>query len=86
MHAKTDGGRFVIGGCDAAELAERFGTPLYVYDEEGLEGGCRAFAQTMAGGPTGSRGLYALKSFPAIAMARLAHQAGLGLLCASSGE
>src|SRR5207253_1355317 len=58
----------------------------YVYDEEGLEDGCRAFAQTVAGGPAGSRGLYALKSFPAIAMARLAHQAGLGILCASSGE
>jgi diaminopimelate decarboxylase len=40
----------------------------------------------MAAGPAGSSGLYALKAFPAIGMARVAHRAGLGTLCASGGE
>ena len=26
-------GHLTIGGCDTGELAEHFGTPLYVYDE-----------------------------------------------------
>ena len=29
-------GRLVLGGVDAGELAERFGTPLWVYDESTL--------------------------------------------------
>ena len=27
------GGHLVIGGCDLTELAERYGTPLYIFDE-----------------------------------------------------
>ena len=26
-------GRLRVGGCDVVELAEQFGTPLFVYDE-----------------------------------------------------
>ena len=85
-HSHIDAGHLVIGGCDTVELAERYDTPLYVYDEAGLEAECAAFAGAMASGPEGSRGLYALKAFPAIAMASLAHRAGLGILCASGGE
>jgi diaminopimelate decarboxylase len=86
VHASIEGGRLAIGGCDTVELAERFGTPLYVYDEAGLEEECRDFARAMAAGPGGSRGLYAVKAFPAVAMAALAHREGLGILCASAGE
>ena len=28
----TPGNRLAIGGCDLVDLAERFGTPLYIYD------------------------------------------------------
>jgi diaminopimelate decarboxylase len=84
--SRVEGGHLLIGGCDTVELADRFGTPLYVYDEAALEHGCRDFAAAMASGPPGSRGLYALKAFPAVAMARIASEAGLGILCASGGE
>jgi diaminopimelate decarboxylase len=86
VHASVEGGHLVIGGCDTVELAARFGTPLYVYDELGLEEQCQDFARAMAGGPTGSRGLFAMKAFPAVAMAAIAWRAGLGILCASAGE
>lgn len=86
VHSSIEGGRLAIGGCDTVELADRFGTPLYVYDEAGLEDECQTFAAAMAAGPEGSRGLYALKAAPLVAMARIAHAAGLGLLCASAGE
>ena len=86
VHASIENGRLSVGGCDAAELAQRFGTPLYVYDEAGLEDACRSLAEAIARGPAGSRALYALKAFPSVAMARIAHDVGLGLLCASAGE
>jgi diaminopimelate decarboxylase len=85
-HSSIEDGHLVIGGCDTVELARRFGTPLYVYDEAGLQEQCEAFARAMAGGPAGSRGLYAVKAFPAVTIAAIAHGAGLGILCASLGE
>jgi diaminopimelate decarboxylase len=85
-HSSIEGGHLVIGGCDTLELAARFGTPLYVYDEAGLEQQCVDLARALAAGPPGSRGLYAVKAFPAVAMAAIAHRAGLGILCASLGE
>ena len=29
-------GNFEIGGCDCVELAEKYSTPLYILDEEGV--------------------------------------------------
>jgi diaminopimelate decarboxylase len=86
LHSQIVDGHPLVGGCDTVDLAEQYGTPLYVYDELGLEEECAGFARAMSLGPEGSRGLYALKAFPAVAMAALAHRSGLGLLCASGGE
>jgi diaminopimelate decarboxylase len=85
-HSSVERGHLVIGGCDTVELAAQFGTPLYVYDEAGLEEQCEDLARAITRGPPGSRGLYAAKAFPAVAMAAIAHRAGLGILCASLGE
>ena len=85
-NASVDDGRLSIGGCDALELAAELATPLYAYDEYALREACTSFAAAIANGPTGSRGLYALKAFPAVAMARLAHECGLGILCSTGGE
>jgi diaminopimelate decarboxylase len=84
--SSAEGGRLSVGGCDALELADRFGTPLFVYDEDELRVRCTEFAAAMAGGPDGSRGLFAVKAFPVVAMARLAHECGLGILCSTAGE
>jgi diaminopimelate decarboxylase len=85
-HSSIEHGHLLIGGCDTVELAALFGTPLYVYDEAGLQEHCEDFARAMARGPSRSRGLYAVKAFPAVAMAAMAYRAGLGILCASLGE
>ena len=34
-------GRLSVGGCDLVELAETYGTPLFVYDEAHLRAACR---------------------------------------------
>ncbi len=36
-------GHLVVGGCDVVDLAEEFGTPLYLFDELTLRHKCREF-------------------------------------------
>ena len=36
-------GHLEIGGCDTIDLAEKYGTPLYVVDENEIRKNCRAF-------------------------------------------
>ena len=74
-------GRLYVGGCDLLELARRFGTPLFVYDEAHLRARCREAASSFDDGVA-----YATKAFLCRAMARLAHEEGLCLDVASLGE
>ncbi len=74
-------GRLAIGGCDVIELAGRFGTPLFVYDEEHLRVRCREAVAAFGDGAT-----YAAKAFLCRAMARLVHEEGMGIDVASGGE
>ncbi len=74
-------GRLSIGGVDCEALADEFGTPLYVYDEDDLRARCREYA---AGFPDGVA--YAAKAFVCGAMAQLVVEEGLDLDVASVGE
>jgi diaminopimelate decarboxylase len=76
----TDG-HLHIGGCDVLELAERFGTPLFVYDEAHLRARCREAVAAFGEGVA-----YASKAFLCLAMARLAHEEGMHLDVATGGE
>ncbi len=74
-------GSLWIGGCSTLQLAEEFGTPLFIYDEEHLRARCR---ETVAS--FGDQAVYAGKAFLCLAMARLAHEEGLRIDVASGGE
>jgi diaminopimelate decarboxylase len=74
-------GHLRVGGIDLLELAEEFGTPLFVYDEEHLRVACREAVSAWGDGVA-----YASKAFLCRAMARLAHEEGLLLDVASGGE
>jgi diaminopimelate decarboxylase len=76
----ADGG-LVIGGCDVAEVAREFGTPVFVYDEDHLRARCAEAYDAF-----GAHATYATKAFLCRAMARIAAEAGLGLDVASGGE
>ncbi len=76
-----DGGSLTIGGCDTLELAREFGTPVFVYDEQHLRDRCREAVAAF-----GSHATYATKAFLCRAMAKLAHEEGMGLDVASGGE
>jgi len=70
-----------MGGCNVAELAAEYGTPLFVYDEAHLRLRCR---EAVAAFPDGVA--YATKAFLCGAMAQLAHEEGMHLDVATGGE
>ncbi|MEM8706776.1 MAG: diaminopimelate decarboxylase [Actinomycetota bacterium] len=70
-----------IGGCNTLELAEEFGTPVFVYDEQHLRDRCREAVEAFGDGVA-----YATKAFLCGAMARLAHEEGMHLDVATGGE
>jgi diaminopimelate decarboxylase len=74
-------GHLHVGGIDLLELAEEFGTPLFVYDEDHLRQACREAVTAWGDGVA-----YATKAFLCRAMARLAHEEGMHLDVASGGE
>ncbi len=67
---------------DLEELAGRFGTPLFVYDEEHLRARCREYLSHFGSGNVA----YASKAFLCTAMARLVDEEGLNLDVATGGE
>jgi diaminopimelate decarboxylase len=74
-------GPLSVAGLDLVELADRFGTPLFVYDEAHLRDRCR-----QARAAWGEGVAYATKAFLCLAMARLAHEEGLCLDVSTGGE
>jgi diaminopimelate decarboxylase len=78
----NDAGVLSIGGVTVAAMAEQFGTPLYVYDEEHLRNRCREAVSAFGK----DRVIYATKAFLCSAMARLANEEGLLLDVATGGE
>src|SRR5579862_4537203 len=83
----NDRGHLEIGGCDAIELAERFGTPAYVVAEDDLRARARAFVEAFrAAGQADFEVIFASKAFPATAVMALFASEGLGCDVASAGE
>ncbi|HJR45753.1 MAG TPA: diaminopimelate decarboxylase [Actinomycetota bacterium] len=78
----SDSGRLQIGGLDAVELAERFGTPLIVLDRTTLE--TRAKSYSAALDP--SRVVYAGKALCCVAICQIIDSLGLSLDVCSGGE
>lgn len=79
-------GHLEIGGCDTVELAEQFGTPLYVMDEALIRQRAREFTDAFRRTGLPFQVAYASKAFCTMAMCRLADEEGLSLDVVSDGE
>ncbi len=79
--AEIVAGRLSVGGCDIGDLAEEYGTPVFVYDEAHLRNRCREAVRAFGEGVA-----YATKAFLCTAMARLAYEEGMSLDVATGGE
>jgi diaminopimelate decarboxylase len=87
LRAESSPERLVIAGCDLVELAEQYGTPLYMYDQATMDEALKTYQQALASCYPGEWGItYAGKAFLCVAMAQWAHQRGLWLDCTGVGE
>ena len=75
-----------IGGVSCIELAERFGTPLYVYDEEKIISQAKDALEGFSSDMFETEVVYASKAFSSIALFRLLSSLGIGLDVVSGGE
>ncbi len=83
----TSAGHLTVAGCDLVELAETYGTPLYVYDEATIRRRALAYRDALAAlYPGSSLVAYAAKALCAPWLLRLLAPLGLGLDVASGGE
>jgi len=79
-------GHLIIGGCDSVELAAKFGTPLYLFDEFSLRSKCREFKAEFSQRYADTTIIYACKAFINRALALILNEEGLGLDVVSAGE
>ncbi len=80
-------GHLELGGADCVELAQRFGTPLYLFDEAYIRKMMRVYRDTLAQKYEG-KGLvlYASKAFSCQAIYRIADEENIGIDVVSGGE
>lgn len=80
-------GHLTVGGMDTVDLAQKYGTPLYVMDENLIRKHCRSFKSSIDKF-YGGEGLvcYASKAFCCMEMCRIMKDEGIGLDVVSIGE
>ena len=81
---KRTGGVLCADGVPLPEVAQRFGTPCYVYSAAAIQEAVRSFQNAMSGLPL--RLCYAVKANPNGAILRLLAREGLGAEVVSGGE
>ena len=79
-------GELVVAGCRLADLADSWGTPLYVVDETAVRAQVRRVARALGDRWRNSRMVFASKAFPCTAVYRLMAEEGIGVDVAGAGE
>ncbi len=82
----NENGHLTIGGCDAVDLANEFGTPLYVLDEELIRSNCRAYQSAFKSRYPNVEIAFAGKALLCQAVCCMMAQEGMALDVASRGE
>lgn len=80
-------GHLTLAGVDTVSLAEKYGTPLYLIDENRVRKNMRLYRDTMRREfGEGSYPLYASKALSMKQIYRIAHEEDIGIDVVSSGE
>ncbi|MCM3163167.1 diaminopimelate decarboxylase [Metabacillus litoralis] len=82
----NDKGHLEIGGVDTIQLANEYGTPLYVYDVALIRERARSFKESFEKMGVKAQVAYASKAFSSVAMFQLIEEEGLSLDVVSGGE
>jgi diaminopimelate decarboxylase len=79
-------GELIVGGYKISELAERFGTPLYVLDEQTIREVAREYKQALDEFYPNNLPIFASKALSIQAVFAILQQEGFGLDVVSAGE
>lgn len=79
-------GRLMVGGCDVVETTNRFGTPLIIYDQAGIEERARLFRESFRSKKFKTNVIYASKALSTLYLIGLIDELGLHLDVVSGGE
>ncbi len=80
-------GHLCMGGQDTVRLAQTYGTPLYLFDEDRIRERCRTYRRAMEDAfGSASLPLYASKAASFKQMYRIMKEEGMGVDVVSSGE
>jgi diaminopimelate decarboxylase len=83
---RNDQGEIEVGGVSLVDLATKYGTPLYVFDEASIRETAGEFRDSFAAAYPKSRVVYAGKAFLSTALIGILHEEGIGLDVVSGGE
>ena len=85
--ARREDGTLTFAGQSVAELAARYGTPLYLMDADRIRHNCRVYTETLRRHLGGNAlTVYASKAADFTELCRLTHSEGLGVDVVSCGE
>ena len=85
--AVNEQGHLTVGGLDTVALAEEFGAPLYVLDEDKLRENCRTYVQALRENmPEGSYPLFAGRALCFKGLYPVLNEEGMGADVVSPGE
>jgi diaminopimelate decarboxylase len=79
-------GHLSVAGCDLTDLAAEFGTPAYIVDEEDLRSRAHAYVAAFEWRDQAAEVVFASKSFPCGAAARVFAEEGLAIDVTTTGE
>ena len=79
-------GQLVIGGITATELARKYGTPLYVMDQQYIEDMCSIYSETLQKEYGDGMIAYASKAFSCKEIYRIINSMNIGADVVSGGE
>lgn len=79
-------GRLFFAGQDTVRLAEKYGTPVYLLDEDRVRHTCRMYKRAMDESFPAALPLYASKALSCKALYQITAQEGLGVDVVSAGE
>jgi diaminopimelate decarboxylase len=79
-------GELVLGGCKVTDLADEYGTPVYILDEDTLRARCRSFIDEFRKLYPATNVSYACKAYINPALAKVFLEEGMGFDVVSGGE
>jgi len=79
-------GKLYFNGCNVEELAQKYGTPLYVISEDCIRSKCKELKDSFTEKYPNTKVFYASKAFLTLEMCKIMKEEGMGIDVVSGGE